>query len=62
MSDLTDIEKRHVRDPLRDALFIIGAVILTAISIGSVTSKAAGHPTHAQWKLTVVDNPADLPH
>jgi hypothetical protein len=60
MSDLKDIEKRHGKDPLRDALFIIGALLLTAISIGSVTSKVAGHPQQKQWKLTVVDNPADL--
>ena len=53
MSDLKEIVKqRHGRDRWKDALFIAGAVLLTALSIGSVTSKAAGK-THAKtWEAT----------
>ncbi|HEY3804592.1 MAG TPA: hypothetical protein VGL61_18380 [Kofleriaceae bacterium] len=46
-----------MRDHWKDALFIAVAVLLTALSVGSVTSKAAGHPTPHQWSLTVVENP-----
>ncbi|HTR49201.1 MAG TPA: hypothetical protein VMJ10_00760 [Kofleriaceae bacterium] len=55
MSNLTDIAKRHLRDRWRDALFIAAAVILTALSIGSVSSKAAGSGPEHQWSLSVVD-------
>jgi hypothetical protein len=57
MSNLSEIKERHVRDHWKDALFIALAVLLTALSVGSVTSKAAGHPSHHQWSLTVVENP-----
>jgi hypothetical protein len=55
MSNLNDIAHRHGRDRIKDALFICAAVVLTALSIGSVTSKAAGKPHEHQWKVTVVD-------
>jgi hypothetical protein len=48
---------RHARDHWKDAIFILGAVLLTALSIGSVTSKAAGSTTPHQWSLRVVENP-----
>jgi len=57
MSNLSDIKERHLRDHWKDALFIVVAVVLTALSVGSVTSKAAGHPHQHQWSLTVVENP-----
>jgi len=57
MSNLTDIAKRHLRDRWRDALFIAAAVILTALSIGSVSPKAAGDGPKHQWSLTVNENP-----
>jgi hypothetical protein len=57
MSNLSEIKERHVRDHWRDAIFIALAVVLTALSVGSVTSKAAGHPSPHQWSLTVVENP-----
>ncbi|HEY5945883.1 MAG TPA: hypothetical protein VIV40_10355 [Kofleriaceae bacterium] len=50
---LKEIEHRHGRDKIMDAVFICAAVILTALSIGSVTSKAAGKPHDHNWKLTV---------
>ena len=50
---LKDIESREGRNRWRDALFILGAVVLTALSIGSVA-----HRTHApRWSLTVVEQP-----
>ncbi len=55
--NLGEIETRHSRDGWKDAVFVLLAVILTALSIGSVTSKAAGHPTEHQFSLTVIENP-----
>ena len=51
------IPNRHKGDGWRDAVFIVAAVLLTALSIGSVTSKAAGKMTQHQWTVTVVENP-----
>ncbi|CAN5207922.1 hypothetical protein BH11MYX1_BH11MYX1_32820 [soil metagenome] len=56
-TNLGEIEARHGRDGWKDAVFVALAVILTALSIGSVTSKAAGHPTEHQFSLMVVENP-----
>lgn len=57
MSNLNQIEERHGRDGWKDAVFVLLAVILTALSIGSVTAKSAGHPHEHQWQVTVVENP-----
>jgi hypothetical protein len=57
MTNLNGIKQRHILDHWKDAVFIALAVILTALSVGSVTSKAAGHPSPHQWSLTVVENP-----
>jgi hypothetical protein len=57
MSNLGQIVNRHVRDHWKDALFIAAAVILTALSISSVTSKAAGNPVEKQWSAETVTNP-----
>lgn len=58
MSNLNEITHRHRRDHWKDALFIVTAVILTALSIGSVTSKAAGRPgqRHFEGKVTVIES------
>jgi hypothetical protein len=53
MSNLNEIAVRHGRDRWKDAVFIVAAVLLTALSISSVTSKAAGKPSDRQWKVTV---------
>ncbi len=53
MSDLKEIEVRHGRDRWKDAIFIAGAVLLTALSIGSVTSKAAPKAPQHSWELNV---------
>ena len=51
------IKIRHGRDRWKDAVFICGAVLMTALAIGSVTKKAQGHTTAHQYSLTVVENP-----
>lgn len=59
-NNLNEIKNRHGRDTLRDAVFIVAAVLLTALSIGSVTSKAAGKPSEHQWKLSVVESNLEI--
>ena len=60
MSNLKEIAKRHLRDRWRDIVFIGAAVLLTALSIGSVTSKAAGKTTQHTWGVAVVDGTQEL--
>jgi hypothetical protein len=60
MSTLQEIQHRHGRDRWKDAIFICAALLLTALSIGSVTSKAAGKTTPRQWDVTLVDGPVEL--
>ena len=60
MSNLKEIENRHRPDRWKDALFILAALVLTAVSIGSVTSKAAGKPSHRQWALTVTEGNVEV--
>ena len=58
MSNLKDtIKNRHGRDRWKDAMFIAGALLMTALAVGSVTKKAQGHTTAHQYTLTVVENP-----
>lgn len=54
MSTLKEIAQRHGRDRWKDALFIGAAVLLTALSIGSVTSKAAGTAPAPDGQVTVL--------
>ena len=56
MSHLHEIAERHRPDRWTDIIFIVGAVLLTALSIGSVTSKAAGSVTEHPWTLTVLES------
>ncbi|MBX3159909.1 MAG: hypothetical protein KF773_28330 [Deltaproteobacteria bacterium] len=51
--NLNQIERRHGRDSWKDALFIGLALLLTALSIGAVTSKATGKPIETKWEVTV---------
>lgn len=60
MSTLKDIAHRHGRDRWKDALFIGAAVLLTALSIGSVTSKASGSSTDKSWTVTVVEHNLEI--
>jgi hypothetical protein len=55
MSHLQEIAERHRPDRWTDIIFIVGAVLLTALSIGSLTSKAAGSVSDHPWTLTVLE-------
>lgn len=55
MSSLNEIAHRHGRDRWKDALFIGAALLLTALSIGAVTSKAVG-TNETKFELTVVES------
>jgi hypothetical protein len=59
---LNEIAHRHGRDRWKDAVFILAAVLLTALSIGSVTSKAAGKPGERNFdgKVTVVESGLEI--
>ncbi len=57
MGNLNEIKERHGRDGWKDVLFIAVAVLLTAVSIGSVTSKAQGHTTAHEWGVSMVETP-----
>jgi len=56
MSHLTQIEERHRPDRRRDMIFIVGALLLTALSIGSLTTKAAG----PAWTVTVIESSLEI--
>lgn len=56
-ASLAQIEQRHRPDRWRDIIFISMAVLLTALSIGSLTSKAAGSVTQHAWSLAVEEHP-----
>ena len=62
MDNLDEIAHRHDRDRWKDAVFILAAVLLTALSIGSVTSKAAGRPGERQFssRLTVIESNLEI--
>jgi hypothetical protein len=59
MSNLSQIVNRHLRDHWKDALFIAGAVLLLAISIGSVTSKNAKE-TDKEWRVETVQGNVEV--
>ena len=56
MSHLIQIEERHRSDRWRDTIFIVGALLLTALSIGSLTTKAAG----PVWTVTVIESGLEI--
>lgn len=60
MSNLTQIERRHVLDSWKDAVFLIVAALLIAVLIGAVTSMAAGKPFKHVWTLTVTEGAAEV--
>jgi hypothetical protein len=59
MSNLSQIVNRHLRDHWKDALFIAGAVLLLAISIGSVTSKNAKEADR-EWRVETVQGNVEV--
>jgi hypothetical protein len=62
MSHLNEIAERHRPDRWTDIIFIVGAVLLTALSIGSLTSQAAGSVAERQWTLTVLESGFEVGH
>ena len=54
-NNLNQIVTRRGLDRWRDVAFIVGAVLLTALSIGAVTSKAAGKASN-QWTVQVIES------
>lgn len=49
-----EIEFRHGRDKWKDAGFIFVALLLTALSLGALSSQAAGKPREFQGTVSVV--------
>lgn len=60
MSNLHEIELRHRPDRWRDMVFVAGAVLLTLLSIGSLTSKAVGSASPHEWTLTVIEGAIEV--
>jgi hypothetical protein len=60
MSHLTQIERRHGKDRWKDAGFVVIAALLIALSIGAVTSRAAGKPSRHVWTVEVVESPVEI--
>jgi hypothetical protein len=60
MSHLTQIEERHRPDRWRDTIFIVGALLLAALSIGSLTSKAVGPAAERPWSVTVIESALEI--
>jgi hypothetical protein len=56
MSHLNRIAARHRPDRWADVIFITAAVLLAALSVGSLTSKAAGRVPEREWTLTVFES------
>jgi hypothetical protein len=56
MSYLHTIEQRHRPDRWRDLVFVTGALLLVALAIASLSSKAAGQVSQRQWTLTVLES------
>jgi hypothetical protein len=60
MSNLNEIQNRHGRDRWKDAIFILAAVLLTAVSIGAVTSQAAGKGPERRGTVTVIESDLEI--
>lgn len=60
MSNLQRIEQRHRPDLWRDIAFAATAILLTALSIGAFTSKAAGSVAEHPWTLTVLESDVEV--
>jgi len=60
MSYLAQIEERHRPDHWRDMIFIVGALLLTALSVGSLTSQAAGRAAEHPWSVTVIESGLEI--
>ncbi len=62
MSNLQSIAQRHRPDRWSDMIFLAGAVLLTALSVGSLTSRAVGSVSERQWTVTVLESNFEVSH
>jgi hypothetical protein len=60
MSNLQRIEQRHRPDAWRDIIFLAGATLLVALSLGSVTTRAAGAVHEREWTVTVLESALEV--
>lgn len=60
MNNLNEIARRHVQDHWKDAVFVVLAVLLMALSIGSLTKKAAGRAPAHEWALSVSESNLEI--
>ena len=60
MSNLQRIELRHRPDRWRDIIFVMAAALLATLSVGALTSKAAGRVAAHQWTLTVLESSVEV--
>lgn len=60
MSHLNRIAARHRPDRWTDVIFIMAAVLLATLSIGSLTSKAVGPVPEHGWTLTVFESNLEI--
>ena len=56
MSNLHLIAQRHRPDRRSDMIFLAGALLLTALSLGTLTSRAVGSVSARQWSVTVLES------
>lgn len=56
MRNLHLIAQRHRPDRWSDMIFLAGAALLAALSLGSVTSRAAGTVSPHEWTVTVLES------
>ena len=54
MSNLKEIQIRHGWDRWKDLAFIGAALLMTALALGSVTSRAAGTVSRPDYGVSVV--------
>jgi hypothetical protein len=60
MSNLKEIQVRHGWDRWKDAAFIAAALLMTALALGSVTSRAVGSVSPRSWGVSVIESPVEI--
>ena len=60
MSNLKEIQNRHGWDGWKDAVFIGAAALMTALAIGSVTSRGVGSAPAHEWRVTVIESSVEV--
>jgi hypothetical protein len=60
MSNLKEIQNRHGWDRWKDVAFICAALLMIALALGAVTTRAAGKPPTHEWGVTVLETPVEI--